>query len=68
MHGEITNSATVAVFELAGVKYKTTAMTGVQYIKYVQNTVFGNIRQMMLLLIKIIVYKEKNQFTPQTIT
>lgn len=68
MHGEITNSATVAVFELARVKYKTTAMTGVQYIKYVQNTVFGNIRQMMLLLIKIIVYKEKYQFTPQTIT
>ena len=61
---EIVKSASIAIIEFAGVKFKTRAMTGVQYIRYVQNTVLGKLRQAMPNLVKLIVSEEKYQFTP----
>lgn len=61
---EIVKSASIAIIEFAGVKFKTRAMTGVQYIRYVQNTVLGKLRQAMPHLVKLIVCEEKYQFTP----
>lgn len=39
-------------------------MTGVQYIRYVQNTLLGKLRQAMPHLVKLIACEEKYQFTP----
>ena len=64
MPDEIAKTASVAVFEFAGVKFKTKAMSGLQYLKYVQNTVLGKIRKMMPHIVKLIVCEEKYQFTP----
>lgn len=61
---EVIKTVSIAIFEFAGVKFKTRAMTGTQYVKYVQNMVLEKLRKKIPGIVRMIVCEEKYQFTP----
>lgn len=62
----ILDTATSAVIEFAGVKFKVTAETGQQYLSYVQNGIIKKIMRCCPVLRQIVIVEEKYSFTPDS--
>ncbi|WAR27998.1 LOW QUALITY PROTEIN: hypothetical protein MAR_013702, partial [Mya arenaria] len=61
---DLTQSASVATIEFAGVKFKTSSTSGTQYLKYVENAVLMKTKISFPKIRNIVVCEEKYKFTP----
>ena len=61
---EITEHIKFATLEFAGVKFKTRAVSGDEYLKQVESNVIGGITKLLPALKHLVVSEEKYRFTP----
>ena len=59
-----TENIRVAIVEFAGAKFKTFAMTGRQYLEFVETSVINKIKMHWRSVTRIIICEEKYHFTP----
>lgn len=62
--GSVRNSVKFVTLEFAGVKFKAKVQTGLQYLKYIENSVLKEVRKQFPSVEQVVMCEEKYTFTP----